>query len=489
MKISKKKLKLMFFLMLLAAPAFLLVKGQLWREITDAQAKRQGLNMPSWAPLVERAQPAVVVISTEATVEHPGFELPNMPAPFRFFAPMPQEKQKGQGSGFIINEDGYVLTNHHVIDGAQKIDVMVGVNPRKFKAKVIGSDEELDIAILKILTDANEKISWPYLPLGNSDELRLGDNVMALGSPMGLLQSVTVGIISYKNRGGIRPSGKEIYAEMIQLQMPINSGNSGCPVMDQYGRVMCVAESIMHPTIGQSISFCLPINPIKQIVPQLLAHGKVEKSFLGVEPTDLSSQHAKALGLSPEQKGVVIMQVIANSPAEKAGLKAGYVILELNGKKVTDAFSFRQMIAYMGDGVEVDLTVYIKGVGKKAIKAKLEKRPNANIASGISEKAAKEEAIEIKSVGLRITNTTAEIQKELNLSANNSGAYVIGVLHGSAASFASIEPNDVIVEVNSELIKSANHLKSLIDAAPSESALLVFFKRGNVKRFVPLEKP
>src|SRR5580700_4624505 len=150
---------------------------QLWREISETQAKKQSLKIPSWAPLVESAQPAVVVITTEAMVEQPGADFPGLPGPFRFYLPTPPEKQRGQGSGFIINEDGYILTNQHVIDGAQRIEVEVGTNPRKYKAKVIGADEALDIALVQIITDESDpkkKIRWPYLPLGDSDELRLG---------------------------------------------------------------------------------------------------------------------------------------------------------------------------------------------------------------------------------------------------------------------------------------------------------------------------
>ncbi len=206
-----------------SSTAILLVAPRLWREITEMQAQKLSLKIPSWAPLVERAQPAVVVITTEAVIEQPPLEFPGLPGPFRFFMPMPPEKQRGQGSGFIINEDGYIVTNQHVIDGAQKIKVTVGLNPREYTAEVIGADEPLDIALLKIKTEENEeKVKWPFLPLGDSDKLRLGDPVMALGSPLGLVQSVNVGIVSHKHRGGIKPSGRDLFVELIQLQIPIS---------------------------------------------------------------------------------------------------------------------------------------------------------------------------------------------------------------------------------------------------------------------------
>lgn len=462
----------------------LTVAPHLWREITDTQAQKQSLKIPSWAPLVERAQPAVLVIRTEAVVEQAPVEVPGLPGPFRFFIPTPPERQRGQGSGFIINEDGYFLTNQHVIEGAQKIKVTVGLSPREYDAIVIGADESLDIALLRIKTDEKEQIKWPFLPLGDSDKLRLGDNVMALGSPLGLVQSVNVGIVSHKHRGGLKPSGRELFAELIQLQIPINPGNSGGPVLDDSGRVVGVSESILAS--GQNIAFCLPINSVKDIVPQLLT-GKIEQAFLGVDPTDLTPQFAKELGLSQNEKGAVLLQVLPNTPAEKAGLKAGDVILEIDGRKVTDAFNLRQQAAYKNIGQIVKLKVYRKGEGSKLFNVKMERRPGTS-AQIVKPDVEKELALVIESVGLEVTDTNERLRQELGLPSTNAGAQVVRTKRGSSADFAALQPDDVITKVDGIPIMSASQLKNLIDKAERDKTFMMMTRRGPAERFVPLEK-
>lgn len=480
---NKKALRLGIFVILFSSSAFLLLMPNLWRELSEKDAQKQTLNIPSWAPLVEKSQPAVVVITTEALVEQPSLEFPGLPGPFRFF--MPPEKQRGQGSGFIINEEGYIITNQHVIDGAQKIRVTVGLKPREYDAEVIGSDEALDIALIKLKTDDHEKIKWPFLPLGDSDKLRLGDPVMALGSPLGLVQSVNTGIVSQKHRGGIRPSGRDLYVELIQMQMPINPGNSGGPVFDVSGRVVGVSESILAS--GQAIAFCVPINIIKTMIPQLLKHGQIDKAFLGVEPTDLTPQYAKALGLSENEKGAVVVQVMPNTPAEKAGIKAMDVILEIDDQKVADSFNLRQHTAYKGIGQIVKLKLFRKGEGFKNLTVKLEKKtgPTAQFTKPSKDAQA---TITIESVGLEISDTSKQVRKELKLSEKSPGALIVGVLKRSSAEFASLQPGDVITEVNGVQIKSADELKKIIDSAKKDSTLMMLTRRANAKRFVPLEK-
>jgi serine protease Do len=486
----KNQSKTTFFLVILVSGIFsstaTLLIPRLWREITEAQAQKQALPIYSWAPLVERSQPAVVVIRTEAVVEQAPMEFPGIPGPFRFYMPMPPEKQQGQGSGFIINEDGYIITNEHVINGAQKIIVTVGLDAREYKAKLIGSDEPLDIALLKIEVDEKEKIKWPYLPLGDSDKLRLGDPVLALGSPLGLVQSVNDGIVSHKHRGGIRPSGRDLFAELIQLQMPINPGNSGGPILDRSGRVVGVSESIMSPQHGQAIAFSLPINIIKEMLPQLLAKGQVERAFLGVDPDDLTPQYAKELGLSQNEKGAVLVQVMPNTPAEKAGLKAMDVILEIDGQKVNDAFNLRHQTAYKAVGQLVNLKVFRKGEGSRIFKVKLEKRPGQSAQVIRPEKEIS--TLSVESVGLEVGDTPEQMRLELGLASSNPGAQVVGVMRRSSAEFAGLKPGDVITKVDNLTITSAKQLKTLIDKADKEKTFMMMTRRGNAERFVPLKK-
>lgn len=470
------KLWAILFIGILSSTAFLLAPLKLWREITASQAQKLSLKIPSWAPLVERAQPAVVVITTEAVVEQAPLEFPGLPGPFRFFMPMPPERQRGQGSGFIINEDGYIITNQHVIAGAQKIKVSVGSNPREYSADVIGSDEPLDIALLKIKVDEKEKIKWPYLPLGDSDKLRLGDNVMALGSPLGLVQSVNVGIVSHKHRSGIRPSGRDLFVELIQLQIPINPGNSGGPVLDDAGQVVGVSESILAS--GQAIAFCLPINMIKLMIPQLMATGQIERAFLGVNPTDLTQEDIKEFGLPQDQTGALLVEVMPNGPAEKAGLKAMDVILEIDEQKVTDAFNLRQLTAHRGIGQNVKLKVFRKGVGYKFFNVKLERRPGP-----VAQTA--QTVLTLDSVGIEVTNTPPEVVSEMNLTAANAGAQVVTITRRAITTLA---PMDVITRVDGVSITSAESLKAIIDKAPHEKTFMMLIRRGNSERFARMQK-
>ena len=460
----------------------------IWREISETQAKKQSINIPSWAPVVKRAQPAVVVITTEAVIEQQTMEFP-FPGPFRYNVPIPPEKQQGQGSGFIINEDGYILTNQHVIDGAQKIMVRVGSEARKYKAKVIGADEPLDIALLKIELSDKEKIKWPFVPLGDSSKVEPGDWVLALGSPLGLEQSVNVGIVSSeKYRGGIRPSGRDLYAELMQMQMPINPGNSGGPVLDQSGRVVAVSEAIMSPQHGQAIAFGLPINMIKQVLPQLLSIGHIERSFLGVEPEDLIPQYAKELGLSQNEKGAILKEVMPNKPAEKAGLKPGDIILEIDGQKVSDAFNLRQQTAYKGVGQIVSLKVYRNGEGTKIYKVKLENRPDEKETAQVIRPEKEVSPLFIESVGLEISDTPEQRRLELGLPSGNPGAQVVRIMRKSSAEAAGLRPGDIITRAASTDIVSAEQLKKLIDNEKAERTFFLMVRRGNAKRLVPLLK-
>lgn len=461
--------------------------AQLWREITETQAQKQAIPIPSYAPLVERTLPAVVVITTEAVVEQPSLEFPGLPAPFGFFM-RPEEKQQGQGSGFIINELGFVITNHHVVHGAQKIKIKVGLKHQEWPAKVLGADEKLDIALLQIITDPKEKIVWPFIPLGDSDSLKLGDRVLALGSPFGLHQSVTDGIVSHLHRGGIAPYGKEFFGNHIQTTLGLNPGNSGGPLLDMAGRAAGVNQMIN--AAGQLLAFSVPINLVKKIIPQLHTHGRVEISYVGIEASEgVSPQYAKALGLSPNESGVIISRVSANSPAEKAGLKPGDFILEVDGKKVTDFYHFRELIAYGGVGTPLDIGIFRKGKGRMKVKVKLERRPDQQPLSQASEKALQEASVDIKSIGLKVINTTDEMKNKLKLNANASGAQVVSVSPKSKAFLVGISVNDVIVEVNEEPITSALQLKNIIDKTNPGEALPTKLRRGDYLIFAPLEKP
>lgn len=480
---NRLSFRLFLFLALFSTSAYVLLPKIkfLWREITESEAKKLSLGIPSWAPLVERAQPAVLVITTEAVLEQPMMEFPGLP----FYLPMPPERQQGKGSGFIINEDGYFITNEHVIHGAQKIKVRVGHNRGEYDATIIGSDEALDIALGKInLKEKESKKKWPFLPLGNSDEIKLGQSVMALGNPLGLDQSVNIGYISQHHRGGMKPSGRDLFVELIQLQMPINPGNSGGPVLDDSGRVVAVSESIM--AAGNAIAFGVPINIVKEMLP-LLEKGGIEKSYLGIEPVDLTPDLAFKLGLSEDERGAVIAQVRPNTPAKKAGLEVMDVVLAIDGVKISDSFKLREKTAYKGIGQLISLKIYRQGKGEMEIKVKLEKRPGQQaLFKKPNDKT--EQIIMVDSVGVELSDTSLQLRKELALSPKNHGAQIMGVAPRSAADLAGMIPGDVIVKVDKTLINSAEQLKDILEKAPIDSTLLVLLWRGQDMRFVHVKK-
>lgn len=297
------------------------------------------------------------------------------------------------------------------------------------------------------------------------------------------MQSVNFGIVSQKHRGGIKPSGRDLFVELMQLQMPINPGNSGGPVVDMSGRVVGVSESISS---GQSIAFCVPINIIKAMMPQLLAHGQIEKAYLGVEPTDLTPQYAKALGLPQNETGAVVLQVMPSTPAEKAGLKPMDVILDFDGNKVNGQFNLRQQTAYGGVGRNVTLKIYRKGVGTISKVVHLEKRPGQPEMAASVQTPNTSDKIVVEGVGLEVRNTPANIVKEMNLPV--PGAEIVGVLSRSPAEFVELQPRDIIIKVNDVGISSAKAFKEVVDKAPAESTLLVLTRRGSTERFVPLIK-
>jgi serine protease Do len=453
------------------------VSGQISSSLTTplwrVNTKSVSLKIPSWAPIVKSSQPAVVVITTEASIQQPPMEIPGLPAPFRYYM-APPEKQSGQGSGFIINEDGYIITNQHVIEGAQKIKVQVGLSSQEYNAIVVGEDESIDIALLKIET--KEKIKWPFLPLGDSDKTELGDRLLALGTPLGLTQSVNDGILSHKNRSGLKPSGRQIFPEMWQVQMNIAPGSSGGPMLNDSGEAVAVSESIIS---GQAIAFGVPINLVKRIIPDLLAYGSVEKAFLGVKTLDLTPAQALALGLKADQGGAIVSQVVPNTPAQKAGFQPMDVILEIDGYSIKDSNSLRQKTALSGVNKEVSIKIFRKGKGNLVIKAVLEKLPGqkTKIAQIAPDKSISADYV-IEKLGLSLKNAPS-----------NNGAQITTVIRGSIADRYDLIPGDIIRQINTKDITSASEAKSIIDSVQSEDTLLVIIQRENDKIFVPIRMP
>jgi Do/DeqQ family serine protease len=323
----------------------------------------------SYADTVSKATPAVVTIHSQQRVRQPQ-QYPFMDDPFfrRFFGERGQQQapnqptREGLGSGVIVREDGYILTNHHVIDGADKISVDMN-DKRSLEAQVVGSDPPSDLAVLKV-----NATGLPVLPLGDSDRTRVGDVVLAIGNPLGVGQTVTMGIISAKGRQTGLSNGS--FEDFLQTDAPINRGNSGGALVSTNGELIGINSQILSPSGGSiGLGFAIPSNMARSVMDQLINSGKVRRGQLGIVVLPIPSEEASKLGVT-QGPGVVVYQVQGGSGADRAGLKQGDVITALNGQGVTDPNSFRNAIASTPPGTEITLTVKRDG-GERQVRATL----------------------------------------------------------------------------------------------------------------------
>lgn len=311
---------------------------------------------------------------------------------------------------------------------------------------------------------------------------------MAVSSPYGLDQSVTPGWLVHDRRKGLRPSGRDIFPELFQFFMGIGPGSSGSPIVNDSGEVIAISESVM--AAGPAIAFGVPINFAKNAIPQL-EKGSVEKAYLGIEPQDLTPEAAKALGLDPQTRGAIVVQVYPDTPAQKAGLKAMDVILEIDGKPVPHGFNLRFQTAYSEIGKEVTFKVYRKGTGFKNIKARLEKRPTAETASSknLPLEVAPGKNVVLEKLGMTLSDLSKDTKKRLGLNPDQGGAEILSIIRNTPAHLSGLLPGDIILRVGDKSIASAQDLKKIVDKAHSQSSLLLITRRGNFERFVYLVKP
>lgn len=417
----------------------------------------------SFSPIVEKVLPAVINIRTTQTVKGKplaGFFDKNDPF-YQFFKrhfnEMPREyQQKSLGSGFIISPDGYILTNNHVISRATKIKVKLLYTGKVYDAKVVGSDPKTDVALLKI--KASRKL--PTIALSNSDNIKVGDWVLAVGNPFGLNGTVTWGIVSAKGR----IIGQGPYDHFLQTDAAINPGNSGGPLINMNGEVVGINTAIVAS--GQGIGFAVPANVVKKLIPQL-KKGKVVRGWLGVLVQNLTPDMARFFRLS-SVSGAVISQVVKNSPADKAGIKEGDVIVEYNGKRLNSATELPYMVAFTKPGEIVNIKIVRDG--KEIIK---------HVTVG---KKLKEIAIqkgEENRLGIEVANITPYVRKEYNLKTNN-GVVITNIKENSIAHLSGLRKGDVILEVNREKVKDiANFNKKIKKVLGKKIILFLINRQGN----------
>jgi serine protease Do len=379
-------------------------------------------------------------------------------------------KQQGSGSGVIIDESGYVLTNNHVVSGADKITVKLS-DGREFKAKRIGTDPKTDLALIKI-----DSKNLPVATLGDSDKIEVGEWVIAIGNPFGLEHTVTVGVVSAKSRSGL---GTGTYEDFIQTDASINPGNSGGPLVNINGEVIGINTMIVG--LGTGIGFAIPINMAKNIIDDLIKHGKVTRPWVGIGIQDLTPELKKHFKIS-EEEGVIINQIYKNSPAEKADLKTGDVIQEVDGKKVNDAQSLVKEILKKHIGQKIRLGIAREGnfinidVATKEMPAKV---------SGIKEEDKEEE--EAKSLlGLEVEGLTPEFARKYGIE-NEPGVIIMSVESGSPAEEVGIKRGDIIKEINHKKINNIADYNKAVDKSSIREGVLLLIKREDQTFFVNIQ--
>jgi len=387
--------------------------------------------------LAEKVKPCVVNLSTTRVLAGRPFFGPFEGDPFferffeRFFPDMPEPtfKTRSLGSGFAISEDGYIITNNHVIEKATEIKVILS-DEKQYDAQVVGRDTNTDIALIKISPDEPLHVA----ELGNSDELMVGEWVVAIGNPFGLQHTVTAGIVSAKGRW----IGSGPYDDFIQTDASINPGNSGGPLFNLKGEVVGINTAIVAS--GQGIGFAIPINMAKELLPQLKEKGSVTRGWLGVSIQEITPELAESFDLEPNQKGALVAEVFDNSPAKAAGIERGDVILKFDGKQVEDPKSLSRIVAATQVGKEAQVEV-LRDKKPLVLTVKVgELKEEFLVTGGRGEETS-------KTLGLTVQNITPDIAQSLGLEARE-GVVISDVESGSPAAEAGLRRGDVIVEAN-----------------------------------------
>ncbi len=421
--------------------------------------------------IVEKTKPGVVNISSTKIVRTHNPMAPMMNDPFfrQFFGPfqdIPREqRERSLGSGVIVNPDGYVLTNNHVVEGATDIEVALS-DRRILKAKIIGTDPQTDVAVVKV--DAK---NLPVLVFGDSSGVRVGDVVLAAGDPFGIGQTFTMGIVSATGRGGF---GIEHYEDFIQTDAAINPGNSGGALVNVKGELIGINTAIISGGGGnQGVGFAIPVNMARHVMDQIIKQGKVVRGWLGVAVQPVTPAIASGFGLK-QASGALISEVTKDSPAQKAGLQRGDVVLELNGKPVTDSRDLSLKISEMSPGSTANLKVFRNG-SQRDVAVKLGEAP----ANASAEKGNAPNGGSSALQGLSVDRLTPDIAQQLGLPRDTRGVVVSEVQPGSPADDAGLRQGDVIQEVNHKSVTDVDGFRQAVNAAGTQPLVLLVNRGGN----------
>lgn len=457
----------------------------------------------TFADLVEKLSPAVVNISTTQKIKGgvqmfglPFDQLPDDPQfePFRqFFDQFGQQGGKGKdaperevtslGSGFIIDATGFIITNNHVIDEADEVTVTLSDNS-KYTAKTIGRDKKTDLALLKI----EAKKELPFVPLGDSDKMRVGDWVIAIGNPYGLGGSVTQGIISARQRS----INAGPFDDFLQTDAPINRGNSGGPLFNMAGEVVGINSAIFSPSGGNiGIGFSIPANLAKPVIEQLKQFGRTHRGWLGVKIQEVSDEMAESIGL-PKPMGALVAEVNKGSPADKAGVQVGDVITHFDGREISEMRFLPRMVAESKIGKVVELTVFRKGksVTSSATLEELDESQDEETTKPDSKPKAKPVPNTETVLGMSLAPLTDDLKQRYDVDGKDTaGLIVLDVKSGSEAERRGMEEGTVIMEVNGEPVKTAAAFKSVLDSARKSARKFVLVKVLRAKETAFLTLP
>ena len=463
--------------------------------MTDPIGAGMHYGPPSFADLAERVEPAVVSIAvsgkTEVSAQTQGqpFNMPQFPEGegfgefFKYFRDripgMPEGGQgaqrefQGVGSGFVISADGYVVTNNHVVERASEVEVVMQDGER-YQARVVGLDPKTDLALLKVEADG----PLPYVELGDSDSARVGEWVVAVGNPFGLGGTVTVGIVSALGRD--INSGP--YDDYLQIDAPINRGNSGGPLFNNRGQVIGVNSAIYSPTGGSvGIGFAIPSNMVRDIVAELEAHGKVSRGWLGVRIQPLTDELAESLGLDGTH-GALVAGVEPGSPAEDAGVKTGDVIVGMNGERLDEYKDLPKLVAEASAGSESMLQVKRRGETVE-LAVEIGKMPEDDVKVALADDA------DTPRIGVYLSELTPEARQRFRIGKDTEGVLVAGVEPGSPAAKAGIRKGQVISMVGQEPVKSPEDVIARVQQAAAEDkpSVLLLLKHNGEQRFVAVK--
>ena len=462
---------------------------RLWTERRDSAPKYT--QIPDFAALAEAVMPGVVSISVEQKARVSSSRGRGMSGPeeffFRFFGQSPQAPQRpepaprgqGIGTGFVIQDYGLILTNFHVVENADVIKVTItrdDGSEDELEAKILGVAPEYDVALIQTLRDADAVA----VPLGASQDIRIGDWVMAVGNPFGLSQTVSTGIISAKERRDIAPSGRRGLYNFLQTDASINPGNSGGPLINVRGEVIGINTAIN--AAGSGIGFAIPIDMVKEMLPDLKEKGRFVRSWIGIKIQPLDEALAESLGLK-NTEGALIAEIIAGGPAEAAGLQEGDVIVEFNNERVRESTDLPLLASLAGVDREIPIR-YVRDQKMRRGKVTLKAFPEA----GVLASKDGEEQIDETVLGMSVGDITDSVREQFKLE-NKNGAAILRVTRGGLAARAGIRPGDVIIKLNGQRTNDASEFMKTYKALRSGQVLRLLVVRDGGRLYLAIRKP